>query len=105
MSNNIAGHMRNGRKGLMTVLSIIKKTSFSAVASTTNSPSIRINNFKRSIWHSAGVPAVDANSHTTYPIKVGDFAIDTTNSNAYICSVAPTANTAATFILMNVTNA
>ncbi len=56
---------------------------------------------KISRWQAAGTPAVDANSHTTYPVKTGDLVWDTTGENAYICTVAPTANTAATFVKLH----
>lgn len=49
-------------------------------------------------WEAAGTPAVDAGSQATYPVATGDLAYDYTNGYAYICSVAPTANTAATFV-------
>lgn len=52
-------------------------------------------------WYSNGAPAVDANSHGTYPVAVGEMAYDYTNSHAYICSVAPTVSTAATFVKMH----
>jgi hypothetical protein len=56
---------------------------------------------RRAKWSAAGTPAVDAGSQATYPVAVGDLAWDYTNSYAYICSVAPTANTAATFVKMH----
>lgn len=56
---------------------------------------------RRAKWHSDGVPAVDAGSQATYPVSTGDLAWDYTNSHAYIASVAPTANTAATFVKMH----
>ncbi len=56
---------------------------------------------KRAKWHSDGTPAVDAASQATYPVAVGDLAWDYTNSYAYIATVAPTANTAATFVKMH----
>lgn len=56
---------------------------------------------KRCRWQAAGTPAVDANSHEAYPVQTGDMAWDVTNSYAYICSVAPTASTAATFVKMH----
>jgi hypothetical protein len=56
---------------------------------------------RKAKWYAAGTPAVDANSHTTYPVSIGDLAWDTTNSYAYINTVAPTANTAATFVKLH----
>ena len=55
----------------------------------------------RAKWKAAGTPAVDAGSQATYPVVTGDLAYDYTNGYAYICSVAPTANTAATFVKMH----
>lgn len=56
---------------------------------------------KRARWYSAGTPAVDAGSQATYPVATGDLAWDVTNSYAYIATVAPTANTAATFVKLH----
>lgn len=56
---------------------------------------------RRAKWSAAGTPAVDAASQDTYPVQTGDLAWDYTNSYAYICSVAPTANTAATFVKLH----
>jgi len=56
---------------------------------------------KKARWFSDGTPAVDANSHTTYPVKTGELAYDYTNNYGYICSVAPTASTAATFVKLH----
>jgi len=56
---------------------------------------------RKAKWHAAGTPAVDAGSQATYPVATGDLAWDVTNSYAYICSVAPTANTAATFVKLH----
>jgi hypothetical protein len=54
---------------------------------------------ERRMWVSASSdPAVDANSHTTYPVAVGDCALRADTEAAFICTVAPTANTAATFV-------
>ena len=57
---------------------------------------------RRAKWYAAGTPSVDAGSQATYPVATGDLAYDTTNAYAFICSVAPTASTAATFIKMHV---
>ena len=52
-------------------------------------------------WISAGAPTVDAGSQATYPLSVGDLIYDTTNSAAYICTVAPAAATASTSVLIS----
>lgn len=53
-------------------------------------------------WVAASAdPAVDAGSQGTYPVSVGDFAYRVDTDEAFICSVAPTANTAATFIQLH----
>ena len=52
-------------------------------------------------WKAAGVPAVDAGSQATYPVATGDLAWDYTNEHAYIATVAPAANTAATFVKLH----
>ena len=56
---------------------------------------------RRAKWHSDGAPTVDAGSQASYPVKTGDLAWDYTNSYAYIDTVAPTANTAATFVKLH----
>lgn len=56
---------------------------------------------RRAKWQSAGAPTVDAGSQATYPVEAADLAWDITNSHAYICTVAPTANTAATMTKMH----
>jgi hypothetical protein len=53
------------------------------------------------LWYSEGVPAVDAGSQATYPVATGDFAYDITNNHVYVCTVAPTAGVAATFVKMH----
>jgi len=56
---------------------------------------------KKARWISDGEPSVDANSHNAYPVDTGDIAYDYTNKYAYICSVKPTASTAATFVKLH----
>jgi len=56
---------------------------------------------RRAKWYAAGTPAVNAGSQATYPVATGDLAWDATNSYAYICTVAPTANTDATFVKLH----
>lgn len=53
------------------------------------------------LWESSGAPTVDAGSQGTYPVAIGQVAYDYTNDDNYVCSVAPAASTAATFIKMN----
>lgn len=54
-----------------------------------------------STWFSSGAPTIDAGSQGTYPVKVGNLAHDYTNTDNYVCTVAPAASTAATFVKMN----
>lgn len=56
---------------------------------------------KRARWVASGTPAVDAGSQATYPVAASDLAYDYTNGYAYVCTVAPTANTAATFVKLH----
>ena len=56
---------------------------------------------RRAQWSAAGVPAVDSGSQNTYPVETGDLAWDYTNGDAYICTVAPAASTAATFVKLH----
>jgi len=51
------------------------------------------------IWVSASAdPAVDAGSQAAYPVAAGDFAYRLDSDEPFVCTVAPTANTAATFV-------
>jgi len=53
----------------------------------------------RRCWYSeAADPAVDAGSQAAYPVQIGDPAYRVDSDEAFICSVAPAAATAATFI-------
>lgn len=56
---------------------------------------------KRARWQCTETPAVDSGSQAAYPVQVGDLAYDTTNKYAWICSVAPAAGTAASFIKLH----
>ena len=56
----------------------------------------------RRVWVAADAdPNVDANSHETYPVQVGDFAYRVDDDEAFICTVAPTASTASTFVQLH----
>ena len=56
----------------------------------------------RRVWYSAAAdPAVDAGSQDAYPVQVGDPAWRVDSEEAFICSVAPAAATAATFVQLN----
>lgn len=57
---------------------------------------------KRRVWVAQDAdPAVDAASQGTYPVQIGDFAYRVDDDEVFICSVAPAANTAATFIQLH----
>jgi len=56
---------------------------------------------RRCRWRATGTPAVDAASQAAYPVSTGELAWDYTNSYAFIATVAPTANTAATFVKLH----
>jgi len=56
---------------------------------------------RRARWQADGTPVVVAGDQGTYPVETGDLAYDYTNDYAYICSVAPAASTAATFIKLH----
>ena len=49
----------------------------------------------------AADPAVDAGSHLTRPVALGDLAYREDSDEAFICSVAPNSTSAATFIQMH----
>jgi len=58
-----------------------------------------INRVRHRCWYAAAAdPAVDAGSQATYPVEIGDLAYRVDSDEVFICSVAPAANTAATFI-------
>ncbi len=57
---------------------------------------------KRRVWVAADAdPLVDANSHETYPVQVGDFAYRVDTDEVFIFSVAPTASTASSVIQLH----
>ena len=104
MADNIASIIRNDRRAKAMVLSIMQNSAYDDIDATdVANPAYQ--KTRRKVWRSAGAPTIDAGSQATYPLRVDDWVIDTTNNNAYTCSVAPAASTAATFILMNATNA
>ena len=107
MADNISGAARNSKRVFQTIMGLIGNSGFTDITSVTTRPGAKQvrKTAARRIWLAAGVPAVDAGSQGTYPLARGDLALDTTNNDAYVVSVAPTANTAATVILLNVTNA
>ena len=56
----------------------------------------------RRVWVAQDAdPAVDAASQGTYPVQIDDFAYRVDDDEAFICTVAPTANTAATFVQLH----
>jgi len=64
--------------------------------------SLNLRKWQKRVWYAASAdPAVDANSHDTYPVEIGDLAYREDTDEAFICSVAPAAATAATFIQMH----
>ncbi len=57
---------------------------------------------KRRCWYIADAdPAVAAASAAVAPVQVGDPAYRVDDDEAFICSVAPAAATAATFVQLN----
>jgi len=58
-----------------------------------------INRARHRVWVAAAAdPAVDAGSQATYPVEIGDLAYRIDSDEVFVCSVAPAAATAATFI-------
>lgn len=54
---------------------------------------------RKRIWYTTtGTPSVDANSHTTYPVRVGDLVFEDDNGKIFVCTVAPTTSVSATFV-------
>ena len=92
MANNII----KCKSGSQTIAKIMKK-----IAISTGGSGAAINTLKKQCWYSDGMPVVDANSHETYPAVIGNLAYDYTNDDSYICTVTPTASTAATFVKIN----
>ena len=63
---------------------------------------INLNKLKQRVWVAASAdPAVDSGSQAAYPVEIGDLAYRVDTDEAFICSVAPAAATAATFIQMH----
>lgn len=57
---------------------------------------------KKRCWVAATAdPYVDAGSQGDYPVEIGDVAYRVDTDEAFICSVAPAANTDSTFIQMH----
>ena len=80
--------------------SIIKSKNSSQVwQSTLNALKKRhTNELKKRLWQCTAAPTVDQGSQATYPIALGDFIYDYGNSAPYVCTVAPAASTAGTFV-------
>lgn len=74
---------------------------FKKLGLSANGPKAGLAAMKRRCWWAKGVPAVDSGSQAAYPVQIGDPAFDNTNTDAYICTVAPAASTAATFVKCN----
>jgi len=54
---------------------------------------------RKRIWYTTtDTPSVDANSHTTYPVRVGDLVFEDDNGKIFVCKTAPTASVAAEFV-------
>jgi hypothetical protein len=84
-------------RGAMVMAKWFKKLGLSA-----NGPKAGLAAMINRCWYAASAdPAVDAGSQATYPVQVGDPAYRVDSDEAFICSVAPTANTAATFVQLN----
>ena len=90
----MADNLNIAKNGSRVLSKILKKLSFSASG---HSKYVLL----KATWWSTGAPAVDAGSQGTYPVALGNLAYDNTNDDAYICTVIPAANTAATFVKMN----
>lgn len=94
-------HAKNGSRVLSRVLQKMARGSAETTDGNKRSR-LSTNRLKRRIWIAASAdPAVDAGSQDTYPVALGDLAYRLDSDEVFICSVAPTANTAATFIQMN----
>jgi len=60
---------------------------------------------RRRLWSSAGVPSCLKAQYDTSPydlLQVGDFAYDSSNDHAYVCTVEVAASTDATFTKVSV---
>ena len=91
MADNLTGIAKNGD---IAVGKIMKKLSH---GSGTWEQSLR-----RRVWLvAASAPTVDAASQATYPVLAGDLVYRVDSDYAYICTVKPTATTAATFVMLH----
>jgi hypothetical protein len=74
------------------------KKIFEAMSVSSNGIVSAMGVLVKKAWTCSGAPTVDAASQATYPVAIGDMLWDYTNSAGYTCTVAPTANTAGTFV-------
>jgi len=92
---------RNGSRVLSKILQRLQRGS-SMTTTANQKSSLNISHFKRHIWVATSAdPAVDAGSQDSYPVSVGDLAYRLDTDEVFVCSVAPAAATAATFIQMH----
>lgn len=91
MADNITSIAKNGD---IAIGKIMKKLTH---GSGTWEQSLR-----RRVWLVAtNAPSVDLGSQATYPVRTGDLVYRVDSDYAYICTVAPTATTAATFVKLH----
>lgn len=94
-------HVKNGARVFSRV---IQRLARGANVTTEVNKKTRgsIHRFKRRIWVAASAdPMVDAGSQATYPVAIGDLAYRLDSDEVFICSRAPAAATAATFVQMH----
>lgn len=93
MADNITRISKSGETALR---KICKKLTWGS------SVNVGIAQLRRRCWIVDGnAPAVDAGSQATYPIQTGDMVYRVASDYAYICTVKPTATTAATFVKLH----
>ena len=76
---------------------------FKRLKLSSNGANAGLTAMKRRCWYSSDSdPAVTAASRAVAPVQVGDPALRIDTDEAFICSAAPTATTAAAFIQLHV---
>ena len=94
---------KNGKRVFSKILQRLQRGSNMSTGIDQRS-SLNVAKFIQRVWvtpSTAADPSVDAGSQATYPVAIGDLAYRKDTDEVFICSVAPAAATAATFIQMH----
>ena len=101
MADTIVSPAKNGNRVLGKILQRLVRGACETTEVNKNS-NLNLSNLKRRCWYIADAdPVVAAASSAVAPVSVGDLAYRVDSDEAFICSVAPAAATAATFIQLH----